>query len=82
MEKRKALSIQGGTIVEKKITKPKNALPCPWCGTKPKMQPWHGGGPNKHLIGCDSINCEVRPSVTGESPEKAIREWNRRKGTK
>ena len=80
MTKPKALALQGGKIVEKKITKPKDALPCPWCNTKPEMQPWHGGGPNKHLIGCASVNCEVSPSVSGESPEEAIRKWNRRKG--
>jgi hypothetical protein len=67
------------TLVEFTPTKPKEALPCPWCGTKPEMRPWHGGGINKQLIGCVSTRCEVVPSVTGESPKEAISKWNRRK---
>ncbi len=58
--------------------KEKDAKPCPFCGTKPKMEPWHGGGPNKHRIGCQSIRCDASPSVTGESPDEARRRWNKR----
>jgi hypothetical protein len=64
----------------KTVTKPKDAKPCPWCGTKPVMEPWHGGGPNKHLVHCVSVRCEVLPSVSGESPREAILLWNRRRG--
>ena len=62
------------------ITKPKDALKCPFCGTWPVMEAWHGGGPNKRLVHCDSVRCDVSPSVSGESPEEAIKKWNRRKG--
>jgi len=59
--------------------KVKDALRCPFCGTKPSIEPWHGGGSNKHIIGCSSSRCDVSPSVTGESPEEAIKKWNRRR---
>lgn len=67
------------TLVEFTPTKPKEALPCPWCGTKPEMRPWHGGSVTKQLIGCVSTRCEVSPSVSGETGKEAIRKWNRRK---
>ena len=59
--------------------KPKKALKCPFCGTKPTMEPWHGGGPNKQLISCQSVRCDVAPMVSGESPEEAIKKWNHRR---
>ena len=59
--------------------KVKGALKCPFCGTLPRIEPWPGGGPNKHMIGCNSLRCYVGPFVTGESPEEAIKKWNSRK---
>lgn len=59
--------------------KVKDALKCPFCGVNPTIEPWHGGGSNKHIIGCSSSRCDVSPSVTGESPEEAIKKWNRRR---
>jgi len=55
-------------------------LPCPFCGGEAEMQPWHGGGPDKQLVGCADLNgeCEARPAVTGESPAEAIACWNTR----
>ena len=52
---------------------------CPFCGAKPEQQPWHGGAPTKVLIGCENENCDVLPSVTGETPEEAVERWNLRK---
>ena len=75
----KQIAFPGGVRTEYTPTKPKNALPCPWCGTKPEMQPWHGGGPNKQMLSCVSVRCEISPCVTGEPPQEAIRRWNRRK---
>ena len=75
----KQLAYPGGVETWYTPTKPKDALPCPWCGTKPVMQPWHGGGINKKMLQCVSERCEVSPAVTGESAEEAIRKWNRRK---
>jgi len=56
--------------------KVKEALNCPFCGKRPTIEPWHGGGPNKHIISCGSMRCEVSPYVTGESPQEAIKKWN------
>lgn len=56
-------------------------LPCPFCGRQPVMEPWHGGGPMKRRIGCDSETydeCAVGPSVVGNTPRQAIERWNRR----
>lgn len=49
---------------------------CPFCGTPPTIEPWHGGGPRKRMIYCDSDQCEVRPSVTGPSGTAAAASWN------
>lgn len=52
------------------------ALPCPFCGELPKIQPWHGGSPTKVLISCDNEDCEVGPSVTGGTADEAHERWN------
>lgn len=51
---------------------------CPFCGSSPEIQYWHGGGPNKRLISCASENCDVQPSVTGATEREAIERWQRR----
>jgi len=61
-----------------KSRKEKNLLPCPFCGTIPIIEPWHGGGPLKRLISCQNENCEVAPAVTGTTQKKAITYWNYR----
>lgn len=55
------------------------AKPCPWCGTQPTLQPWHGGRPTKRLVGCGSGDCNVSPSVTGETRREALYRWNIRR---
>jgi hypothetical protein len=54
------------------------ALPCPFCGVQPEIQPWHGGGPRKHLISCHEETCRVSLSVTGATAQQAIKYWNER----
>lgn len=56
------------------------ALPCPWCGTVPVIQFWHGGGPRKRLVSCPSEDCAIAPSVTGTTRARAIEAWNHRPG--
>lgn len=53
-------------------------LSCPFCGKPPTVEPWHGGGPEKTMVACESERCSVAPQVTGETREKAIKNWNRR----
>lgn len=51
---------------------------CPFCGSSPEIEYWHGGGPNKRMIGCRSDECHVSPQVTGETEREAIDRWERR----
>jgi hypothetical protein len=59
-------------------TKGHDLKDCPFCGSSPEIQYWHGGGPNKRMISCSSEECEVCPSVTGENERAAIAKWERR----
>ncbi len=52
--------------------------PCPFCGSAPDVIPWHGGRPTKMLIECIEPRCGPAPSVTGETFEAAVRQWNKR----
>jgi len=52
--------------------------PCPFCGSLPNVEPWHGGKPTKRMISCDNEDCPVRPQVTGETLEEALDHWNTR----
>lgn len=54
------------------------ALPCPFCGQQPTIESWHGGGPDKKLVGCNNDDCDVSPSVTGETASQALARWNER----
>jgi hypothetical protein len=57
--------------------------PCPFCGHKASMEPWHGGGPNRVLVSCSNVEgrnlCQVGPHVVGDTPRQAASRWNRRK---
>lgn len=53
--------------------------PCPWCGQRPEIVPWHGGGPNKTMVSCVNEMCAANPSVTAEGKRKAVALWNERK---
>ena len=55
------------------------ALPCPFCGEQPTICFWHGGGPQKKLIECSNDpECDVQPSVTGNTRRIALERWNSR----
>ena len=51
---------------------------CPFCGSPPEMEFWHGGKPTKRMIACSGDDCEVNPMVTGETEREAIKHWSRR----
>lgn len=60
-------------------------LPCPFCGTMPIVEHWHGGSPTKVMVSCRNdfdgkvaAACAVTPSVTGCNLERATRKWNNR----
>ena len=53
--------------------------PCPFCATEPNVEPWHGGPSSKRRVGCENEDCDVQPSVCGDTYEIAARRWNTRK---
>lgn len=57
---------------------PGEPMPCPFCGTSPVVVPWHGGGPRKTMVACESDDCWINPDVTGSTRKEAIRRWNDR----
>lgn len=67
-------------------TKPKKERPlkspfllgCPFCGWPPTIERWHGGGPRKRRIACQTETCPVQPSVTGGTSRTAALHWNHR----
>lgn len=54
-------------------------LYCPFCGGLATMEPWHGGGPRKVMVHCENDDCDVQPSVTGETPLAGANKWNLRR---
>lgn len=51
---------------------------CPFCGSPPEIEYWHGGRLTKRMISCSNYDCDVRPSVTGDTEREAIARWERR----
>lgn len=61
-----------------KIVGERAALPCPFCGAQPVIEPWHGGGPRKRMVSCENEYCDVAPDVTGSTAGRALKKWNTR----
>ena len=53
-------------------------LGCPFCDRLPFVEPWHGGGPDKHSVACIHADCTVHPQTTGETLQEALDNWNTR----
>ncbi len=52
--------------------------PCPFCGQKPDIEPWHGGSKTKVMISCVNELCKVMPCCTGNTEGAATVKWNHR----
>lgn len=57
------------------------ARPCPFCGAQPHIEPWHGGGPRKRLVGCSNDYCPFSPGACESTRRRAIDQWNTRDGS-
>jgi len=53
-------------------------LPCPFCGCRPEIVPWHGGPKSKRRVECNNQDCDVMPAVCGDNEKVAAKRWNRR----
>lgn len=60
---------------------------CPFCGTQPEVQPWHGGSQARYMVSCPNTEadrkedlCVAAPSVCGPTKKAAIARWNKRPG--
>ena len=53
-------------------------LPCPFCGSQPDVEPWHGGPRTKVMVSCVDETCAVGPHCTGNTAAVATIKWNRR----
>lgn len=60
------------------MSKQPELLPCPFCGSAPEIEPWHGGGPLRRMISCINNSCNANCAVTGSTPALAARNWNKR----
>lgn len=54
------------------------ALPCPFCGVGPEIQPGPRGGPGQPAVICENEECAAGPMVYGDTKAEAIAHWNRR----
>lgn len=52
---------------------------CPFCGSQPYIQGWHGGGVGKRIIDCKSEYCHANPHVSAGSRAVALKRWNERR---
>ena len=52
--------------------------PCPFCGSIPDVEPWHGGAISK--ISCTNELCPATPSTIGRNKTEAINLWNTKIG--
>lgn len=55
-----------------------HVVSCPFCGHLPEITFWHGGGPSKRMVVCRFEGCDVSPSVTGSTADRAVSKWNYR----
>lgn len=55
------------------------AKPCPFCGSQPFIQYWHGGSADKRMISCEMDSCYASPQITGPNYKTALCRWNMRK---
>jgi hypothetical protein len=49
------------------VLPPAVAKRCPFCGSQPHIQGWHGGGIGKRIVSCQSEYCHANPGVSAGS---------------
>jgi hypothetical protein len=54
------------------------ARTCPFCGSRPTIEHYHGGGLQKRMISCSDDYCHAGPNVCGPTKKKALQYWNAR----
>jgi hypothetical protein len=69
-------SEEDGDHDEHSCYEPVHLKTCPFCGSVPTVERWHGGGPHKVRVGCDDPECTVRPASCDDDPWRAVGDWN------
>lgn len=65
-------------IVEGEGVSKTSILNCPFCGSVPEIESWHGGSPKRKMISCVFDGCPANPQIVKESERAVIVAWNTR----
>ena len=70
-----ARALAGTHNVRRRKTKAAKALPCPFCGDQPNVDPY------RDRVSCATAKCLVNPAVSHDTIARAIEAWNMRAST-